>query len=151
MAAATLIVYLQSQLQSNDALFLVISNNIWVNVSLLALSCSLVWLSFQSEYKQSITFIVSVLGAVLLTAGGFAGILSASLEHYVIGAIKPLDYILLFEAGILLSICSLSYKHPAISFSIKLPRLPVYRLRHYASNLLAGPADGSRTSKPSAA
>lgn len=152
MAAATLIVYLQSQLQSNDALFLFISSNLLVNICMIGLSSYLVWLSFQSEFKRAAPYVASVLGAVLFTIAGMVGILSASFDRYMFDVIKPLDYVLLFEAGILLGICALSYKHPVVSFSIRLPRLPVYRLRQFADNLLLPPASGGpKTSRPSAA
>ncbi len=118
MVVATLIVYLQSQMQSNDPLFLFLSNNLVVNLSLIGLASFTVWLSFQTKFRNSyIYWLVSRL-AVVLVIVGLAGSLSASLDRYILDVIKPLDYLILLETGILFSICALTYAHPPVRLNL---------------------------------
>jgi hypothetical protein len=151
MAAGTLIVYLQSQLQSNDALFLFISSNLLVNIGLVGLASAAVWLSFQTEFKTARTYIGAAAAAVALSFIGIIGILSASLDKYMFDVIKPLDYVLFLEAGIIFSICSLSYKHPAVKLSLPSLRLPVMARVKQLAGGLPNLSDTPGRSRPRAA
>jgi hypothetical protein len=133
MAAATLIVYLQSQLESNDALFLFISSSLAVNILMVALSCATVWLSFQPKFKSGRLYLAVLYSAVALCAIGAIGVFSAGLDRYFFDVIKPLNYMLMLEAGIIFSLCALTYEHPKVD--LRLPSFDTARLRRMANGL----------------
>lgn len=154
MAAATLIVYLQSQLASNDALFLFISNNLVINILMVGLAAYTVWLSFLRKFTSRYVYGMTVAASFSLALLGIAGILSASLDRYMFDVIKPLNYVMILEAAVIMGICALSYKHPALSINLRLPRAQINHLRQLAGNLDLGsyiPNGTSGRSKPSAA
>ncbi len=121
-AAATLYVYQLSQLHSGDALFLVKSDNLALNAAFVALAGYLVYLSFRSRFKSWQTFLGSAVGATLLVSVGLSGFIYSSLGNSFTGAIKPMDYLFLLQAGIIMSICTLSAQHKPIKLHI-----PAYR------------------------
>jgi hypothetical protein len=148
MAAAILIVYLQSQLASNDALFLFISSNLAVNICLIGLACTAVWLSFQTKFKSARAYIATSAASAGLGLFGIAGLLSAGLDRYLFSVIGPLDYVLLFEAAVVFGICALSYEHPKASF--RLPAVNLVHLRQLAGRLTVPALPASpRRSRPS--
>jgi len=113
-AIGILYVYLQSQLHSDDALFLVTSSNIAVNIAMLSLAVVGVRLSYKDKFKAWETYLANnIIGGVLLFIG-LAGVIYTSLDNYFSGAIKPLDYFILLELGIIYGIIGLTYSHPPV-------------------------------------
>jgi hypothetical protein len=113
-AIGILYVYLQSQLHSDDALFLVASPNFVVNIVLLSLSVIAVGISYKDKFRLWESYLASsVLGAILLFIG-FAGVIYSSLDNHFAGLLKPLDYFILLELGIIYGIMSLTYNHPPV-------------------------------------
>lgn len=147
MAVTTLSVYLWSQLQPSDALFLFASANMLINLGLVGLSFLLVRLSFAEKFKKSWTYTLAAGGAIGSLIISVAGIISASLAYKLYSAFGPLDFVILTEAGIVLSICALSYKHPARlqmpglkmphfplpKPALTVPKIPTGSLKHAAS------------------
>jgi hypothetical protein len=137
-AIGILYVYLQSQLHSDDALFLVASSNIAVNLALLTLACIAVRISYMHKFKIWETYLAAaVTGAVLLFVGA-AGVIYTSLDNYFSGLIKPLDFFLILELGIIYGIIGLSYSHPPVK--LKVPTynysLAGLRIRQQLSGLM---------------
>lgn len=127
MAVTTLSVYLWSQLQPSDALFLFASANMLINLGLVGLAILMVRLSFADRFKKSWTYTLAVGGAVGCLVISAAGIISAGLAYQLYTVFGPLDFVILTEAGIVLSICALSYKHPSRLQmpSLKMPHFPL--------------------------
>jgi hypothetical protein len=113
-ATGILYVYLQSQLHSDDALFLVISSNLAVNIALLSLACIAVRLTYKDKFKAWESYLATVITGGFLSMIGAAGIIYTSWDNYFAGAIKPMDYFILLELGIIYGIVSLSYSHPPV-------------------------------------
>jgi hypothetical protein len=116
-AIGILYVYLQSQLHSDDALFLVLSSNTAVNIVLLGLACLTVRISYMSKFKAWESYLGSVITAVLLLIIGAAGVIYTSWDNYFAGVIKPMDYFIILELGAIYGIISLSYSHPPIKLN----------------------------------
>jgi hypothetical protein len=113
-AIGILYVYLQSQLHSDDALFLVTSPNFAVNIALLGLAASAVGVSYKDKFKMWESYLVnSLVGGVLLFIG-LIGVVYTSLDNYFSGLLNPLDYFIILELGIIYGIFSLTYSHPPV-------------------------------------
>jgi hypothetical protein len=119
----TLDVYLQSQLYSNDPLFLFASNNLAVNIFLVVLMSLAVFFSFLKSFKSWYTYAVCTALAILAGGLGLAGTFFSSVTYSLPELILPLDYMFLLEAGVIFGLCSLSYKHAEAPFVINLPKL----------------------------
>ena len=131
-AAGIVYVYLQSQLQSGDALFLVASPNLAVNAALVAIAGAAVYVSFMEKFKSWQSYVICTISSVALGLIGFLGFSFASIENNFSGAILPMDYMVLMLLGVILGICTLSYQHVPlprrISASDLLPsRLPSFK------------------------
>lgn len=127
MAVTTLSVYLWSQLQPSDALFLFATANMLINLGLIGLAAVLVKLSFADRFHKSWTYTLAMGGAIGCLAISALGLLTAGLSYKIFSAFGPLDFLLLAEAGIVLSISSLTYKHPTRLQmpSLKMPHFPI--------------------------
>lgn len=113
-AIGILYVYLQSQLHSDDALFLVTSPSFAVNITLLGLAVVAVAISYKDKFKVWESYFVSnILAAVLITVGT-AGVIYSSLDNYFSGVLKPMDYFIILELGIIYTIIGLTYAHPPV-------------------------------------
>ena len=127
---AILSVYLWSLLQPSDALFLFSATNLLVNVALLSLAALMVRVSFMNEFKTALGYTLTVGGAGMCLLVGIGGILSTALDYKFYSLFGPLDFLLLTEAGIVFTICALSYKHQPSQLkfsSLRLPRLTFVR------------------------
>lgn len=113
-ATGILYVYLQSQLHSDDALFLVTSSNIAVNLALLSIAVVGVRLSYKRKFKAWESYLANSITAGLLLTIGVAGVIYSSLDNYFSGVLKPLDYFILLELGVIYTIISLTYSHPPV-------------------------------------
>jgi hypothetical protein len=129
-AAVILIIYQQSQLNSNDALFLFTSNNIVVNISLIALAVTAVRLSFINKFKRNWPYAFTVFGGVLLSVFGVAGVILSQVDYLFFNVFGPLDFLFLAEIGVIFSVCALSYQHQPLELrlpAIKLPSMPRFK------------------------
>lgn len=138
-AIGILYVYLQSRLHSDDALFLVISSNIAVNIALLSLACLAVRLTYKDKFKVWESYLATVIIGGFLSMIGAAGIIYTSWDNYFGGIIKPMDYFILLELGVIYGIISLSYSHPpvklkALNYNYSLAGL---RVKQQLSGLMA--------------
>jgi len=113
-ATGILYVYLQSQLHSDDGLFLVTSPSFVVNLALLALAVVAVRVSYMDKFRTRESYLASsVLGVVMLFIG-LAGVIYSSLDNYFSGVLKPMDYFIILELGIIYGIIGLTYAHPPL-------------------------------------
>lgn len=131
-AIGILYVYLQSQLHSDDALFLVTSPNIAVNIALLSLAVVGVRLSYKDKFKAWESYLASNIICAILLFVGAAGVIYSSIDNYFSGVIKPLDYFILLELGIIYGIIALTYSHPpvklkSLSYNYSLASLRIKR------------------------
>lgn len=149
MAAATVIAYLWSQLQPNAALFYLMSPNTALNIGLLCLSIIMVRLSFINRFKTRSAYGLTVAGAISALSIAAIGALSTIYNFTFLGLLGPIDFLLIGELGIYLSICALSYEHqplrlkalaftnlarlPRPRLNTGLPRLSLHQLRHSVS------------------
>jgi hypothetical protein len=113
-AIGILYVYLQSQLHSDDALFLVTSSNFAVNIALLGLAAAAVGVSFKDKFKMWESYLANMVMGVTLLFVGSIGVIYTSLDNYFSGLLKPLDYFIIIELGIIYGIFSLTYSHPPV-------------------------------------
>jgi hypothetical protein len=113
-AIGILCVYLQSQLHSDDALFLVTSSNIVLNLAMLGVACLAVRISYKDKFKAWESYLATVIAGGLLAFIGTVGIIYTSWSNYFSGLIKPVDYFIFLELGIIYGIISLTYSHPPI-------------------------------------
>ena len=131
-AVAILAAYLWSQLQPNDALFSLMSANTALNIVLLALAALMVRLSFINKYKTKSAYLLTVIGAICGIVIAGIGLLSNTYNFNFIGWLGPIDFLLIGELGIFLSICALSYQHqpvmPKTLSAAKLVKLPLPRV-----------------------
>lgn len=141
-AIVTLDVYLQSQLSSNDPLFLLISNNIAVNMLMVSLAAIAVAVSFRKRFASWQGYaLVSALAATLVILGA-AGTFFSGFIYSLWTIFLPLNYLMMLEFGVVLGLCSLTYKHtprpqnaprlsrPRLAQSFK-PVLPVPKTSHF--------------------
>jgi len=155
-AIGILYVYLLSQLRSGDALFLVTSSSLLINIVLLALAVAAVYISFVGKFKTAQAYIATSSASVLLSVMGLIGVAFSSLDNYFAGAIKPLDYLMFLQLGIIFSICSLSYKHQPVNIKsvakLKLLRASYSQTfagakQQLANFIQSGPANTGRPSR----
>jgi hypothetical protein len=118
-ATGILYAYLQSQLHSDDALFLVLSSNIAVNLALLGLACLAVRLCYMDRFKAWETYLATAVAGGLLSFIGAAGVIYTSWDNYFGGFVKPLDYFVILELGVIYGMIGLSYGHPPIKLKAK--------------------------------
>ena len=117
----TLDVYLQSQLHSNDPLFLLVSNNLAVNMLMVVLAALAIAASFKTRFVSWYTYAAtSALAAALLTVGA-AGIFFSGFTYSLWMVFQPLNYMLLMAFGSVLGVCSLAYKHDPRPANLRLP------------------------------
>jgi hypothetical protein len=148
-AAATLYVYLLSQLRSGDVLFSIASSGWAVNAGLVAISSYCVYTSFRDKFRANAEFIVCMALGLSLAVFGGAGIIYSGFDNYFSELIKPLDFLILLQAGIILGICSLSYEHAPIRLKLSLPSLSIIKtslLEHLPSPNVAAKAAPARPS-----
>ncbi len=127
---AILSVYLWSQLHPNDALFLFASANLLVNILMVGLAALLVRVSFMDKFQTLWGYKLAAGGAVFCLLIAAAGLIFSGLNYRVYGVFGPLDFLLLAEAGIILSLCALTYEHLPYEFRwprFKLPRVALPR------------------------
>ena len=113
-AIGILYVYLQSQLHSDDALFLVASASFWVNFLLLSFAVIAVIISFKEKFRTWEAYLANCIMAGFLSLSGSAGLIYSSANNYFSGFLKPMDYFIILELGIIYSVISLSYNHPPV-------------------------------------
>jgi hypothetical protein len=139
MAIAMTYLYFQSLIHYDDPLFLIVSNNIVVNIGLLMLVGAMVWVSFLEKFRHWQTYAAAAVLALILGLGGLVGILSTSLDYYFSNALLPLDYLAFLEISAGLGICVLSYKHQPVPRQYLNRRLMLARLRQRAAQLVPKP------------
>ena len=141
-AIVTLDVYLQSQLHSNDPLFLFASNNLLVNVGLVILAALVVAVSFKSKFSNWISYLACCVLAACLVTIGVMGTFFSDFIYSFPSILLPLDYMLILEAGVVTGLCALTYKHQPIPY--RLSRLkfhfpkyafPVLKIPHSPTQL----------------
>jgi hypothetical protein len=146
-AIAIAYVYLESQLQPGDALFLVTSSNIAVNAVLVAIACAGVYISFLDRFKYQQTYIAAVASAVMLSTLGLFGVIYTGFGNYFGGVIKPFDYLIILQLGVVLSIGVLT-SQPATR-RLQLPKLlSAASLKSLVSAWLPNPAPTSQPRRP---
>lgn len=132
-------VYLQSQLYSNDPLFLFASDNLIVNAGLLILVALMVVVSFKDKFRHWWSFLGCVSAAILCGTVGMIGLFFSNLLYSFPQVLLPLNYMFLMEAGVVFGICALSYEHVKVPFKLRLPfpfpiftniALPVPKIPH---------------------
>ncbi len=135
-------VYLQSQLHSGDALFLIASDSLAVNFGLLILAASVLYVGFIGQFKAWYTYLSTALSSVVLSAWGLIGVVYAGASNNFTGIIKPLDYMIMLQVGIIFGICALSYRHQPLSLVMPklIRRRAVLRLNRGLENLMPTPA-----------
>lgn len=119
-------IYILSQLQTNNALFLVASNNATINLSILLIVIAATRLSYITKINSTNLYLSLVVAAASLTIFGIFGLTYSIFRSYD-GYIQPLDYLMIAEAGTILAIDSLTIKHQPIKL--------VYRRINFAPRL----------------
>jgi hypothetical protein len=71
-----------------------------------------VYLSFIKRFKSLQAYLAMLAVAIGLCVIGFAGFVYSGIDYYF-GIIKPLDYVILLQLGVIFGIYILSYQHPA--------------------------------------
>jgi hypothetical protein len=118
-ATGMLYVYLLSQLRSDDALFLVASSSIVINLALLMTASASVYVAFlNGKFKTGRQYIASCYLAIGLSFIGLAGSLYSGMDNYFGGVIKPFDFLVILQLGVIFSICSLSYRHQRAKLTV---------------------------------
>ncbi len=146
MLIVTVNIYMRSQLAPNDPLFLFISTNSVLNILLILLACLVVAVSFTSRFKNWYFYAACSGLAVFLCLIGVISLFSSNIDYWLSGLLLPLDSMLVLEAGIILAVCSLSYKHANRPAMPKLAELSG-RIRRAAFPVL-GPTPKSSQSGP---
>jgi len=122
-------VFLQSQLSSNDPLFLFVSSGLIVNLLMVGLAAAAIYVSFRKKFSSWYAYVLSTVLALVFICVGFMGIFYSDYIHSLWSALLPLDYILMMQTGIVFGICSLSYDHANMPDNVRqrlnnLPPLP---------------------------
>jgi hypothetical protein len=139
---------LQSRLHSDDALFLVASGNIVINLGLGLIAGLAIYLSFIKKFKYRQAYLATLMAAVVLSVIGFAGFAYSGIDYYF-GIIKPLDYVILMQLGMIFGICALSYKHPRTDLTLVRLSRDYRRFKRGLSKKLPKPAIAvNNTHKP---
>jgi hypothetical protein len=73
---------LQSRLHSDDALFLVASGNIVINLGLGLIAGLAIYLSFIKKFKYRQAYLATLMAAVVLSVIGFAGFAYSGIDYY---------------------------------------------------------------------
>ncbi len=107
-------VYFQSLFRYDDALFLLISNNLLIDAFFLCLAVGGAWLSFQKKFESWQLYVGCASLAILLGGFGLLGIVFSSFDNTLYNLFMPLDYLVMMELGIIYGVCALSYKHQPI-------------------------------------
>ncbi|MBX4190766.1 hypothetical protein KW794_01630 [Candidatus Saccharibacteria bacterium] len=116
-------VYLQSQLYSNDPLFLFASNNLVINAGLLIIVGLMVVVSFKDKFRHWWSYIGSIVISAVFGITGIIGLFFSNLLYSIPQVLLPLDYMFLLEAAVVFGICSLSYQHAKVPIKLNLPKL----------------------------
>jgi hypothetical protein len=116
--------YFQSLLQPNDPIFLLKSNNLVINLALVALALSSIYLVFITKFLRWQIFLFLALVATALSIFSIVGIVDTHLSFK--WPFELLDYFLILQFGITFGIGALSVDHDAVP--IALPRIRIYRL-----------------------
>lgn len=107
----TLDVYLQSQLFSKGPLYYLVSDNIFINILMIAISAAGIWLSFRSRFKSWYSYAICAAVGVFMIFLGLWGMFFDSFIYSFWNIFSPLNYVLLLQYGIVFVLCSLAFKH----------------------------------------
>ena len=125
----TVDVYLQSQLHSNDPLFLVVSNNTAVNMLMVVLAALAIGVSFRRRFSSWYSYAAIAALAVIFVALGAMGILFSGFTNKLWMIFEPLNYMMILNCGVVLGVAALSYAHAPKPESVRLPSLPALPTR----------------------
>lgn len=151
----TLDVYLQSQLSSNGPLFYLASDNTLINILMIVISAAGIYVAFRGRFKSWYSYAACMALGALMILMGIAGVFFDTFIYSFWSIFSPLNYALLLEYGIVLSICSLTFKHAkrpknvrqAISPTAALSKLklalPVPKIPHTPNVLSRDTASGT--------
>lgn len=134
----TLDVYLQSQLHSSDPLFLVVSNNPAINMTMVVLATLAISVSFRKRFSNWYGYAATVALAAVLLIIGAGGMFLSNVLYMLPPAVLPLNYMLMLQSGVVLGMCALTYQHAPRPASVRLPSValppkiafPVPKLSH---------------------
>jgi hypothetical protein len=137
-ATGLLYVYLLSQLRSGDALFLVASDNIIVNLALLSLAVLAVKLSFSDKFESGVSYAAAAAGSAIAAVMAIAGLIYISVDNIFSGIFLPFDYVIILLLAVNYGLMCLTYSHPPVKF--KMPSykytIPAMRIRQQLSGYL---------------
>jgi uncharacterized integral membrane protein len=119
MAIVTLDVYLQSQLHSNDLLFLFASNGLLVNTFMLLLAAAALVVSFKKNFSNWYAYAACMASAIILAIVGVAGGFFSNFDYMFADFLLPLNYLFMLQGGVIFGICALSYKHAAMPANVR--------------------------------
>lgn len=97
----------QSLTNSNDLLFLFISNNKLVSVGRILLAALVLSLAYRQTIKYRVTYRAAVLLCLVLIIFPIMTIIDPNIAYYSYGVFKPLDYIVSLDLGLVLAACLL--------------------------------------------
>ena len=117
----SLVVYLQSQLSSNDPLFSLTSSSFIVNLLMLILAATAITVSFKTSFRSWYSYAGSALAAIALCFVGIAGIFFPNLVYFFWNILLPLNYMVMLECGVVFGLSCLTYKHATRPQSLRLP------------------------------
>lgn len=141
-------VYLQSQLSSNDPLFLFASSGLLVNLGLLLVASSMIAISFRAGFKHWWGYLACAAAAIVFGIVGFAGAFLSDTVYWIPQTFLSLDYLMLLEAGVVFGICALTYKHEPLLLKLRWARLNAsltHKLAYPVPKILHSPTTSSRT------
>ncbi|HEX5447766.1 MAG TPA: hypothetical protein VFW90_01030 [Candidatus Saccharimonadales bacterium] len=147
-------VYLQSQLFSSGPLFLLVSNNLIVNILMVALAAVAISVSFKSKFSNWYAYAAFAVAAAVLIVVGLGGVFFGVVVNYFWYVSSPLDYLFLLQYGIIFSLCCLSYAHASKPENVRLseisawtskfkPALPVPKISHSPQSLSRDPVSST--------
>lgn len=101
----------------NDPIFFIVSGGIALGIARTVFALALVVLTFTRLPKSSSFRIgLSIFGLPLIILGS-AGLLTNSFDYAWYGFIKPLDYLLIIEAGIVMNVLALQPQRQPVHIS----------------------------------
>jgi hypothetical protein len=103
--------FLENLYRPSDLLFLFISNNPVMELLRFSLVAFLLLLSFKKKFWHFMSYAVCAGAAIVLSGIGLLGIMDMHFASYVFNVVKPVDFILFLEAGVMMGMCALSYEH----------------------------------------